>query len=102
MLNMLTVNQLNASVKLLEVWKALNVNDYPLKVQRQSSDDLRVSTRADTTEKPVEIGKSPVAQKTCVSDAIHVWNSALLSITNSATLSQAKTEIKKYVRLLPI
>ena len=102
MLNMLTVNQLNASIKLLEVWKALNVNDYPLKVQRQSSDDLRVSTRADTTEKPVEIGKSPVAQKTCVSDAIRLWNIAPEIIAKCSSLSIVKSEIKKYLRQLPI
>ena len=30
--NMLSVNQLNAQVKLLEIWKALNVKEYPLKI----------------------------------------------------------------------
>ena len=100
--NLLSVNQLNANVKLVEIWKAKNVEDYPLKIEHQSVNSERTSTRADTQDRPKEIGKTLLAQKTCVSDAIHVWNSAPLSITNSATLSQAKTEIKKYVRLLPI
>ena len=52
--------------------------------------------------RPKEIGKTLLVQKTCVSDAIHLWNSAPSSITNSITLSQAKTEIKKYVKLMPI
>ena len=99
---MLTVNQLNASVKLLEIWEALNMNDYPLKVQRQSSNDFRVSTRADMTDKPVEIGKSLIAQKTCVSDAICLWNIAPEIITTCSSLSIVKSKIKKYVMQLPI
>ena len=100
--NMLSVNQLNAKVKLVEIWKALNVEDYPLKVKRQSSNNQKVNTRADINQRPVEIGKSLLAQKTCVSDAIHLWNRAPEAIMNSSSLFQVKQEIKKFVLLLPI
>ena len=33
--NMQSVNQLNAGVKLLEIWKAINVDNYPLQINRQ-------------------------------------------------------------------
>ena len=98
---MLSVNQLNASVKLMEIWKATNVDDYPLKVQRQTRNDSRVSTRTDTTEKPMEIGRTLVTQKTCVSDAIRLWNIAPDTITTCTSLSIVKSEIKKFVRQLP-
>ena len=101
-LNMLSVNQLNANVKLLEIWKALKVEDYPLIVQRQSRNESRVSTRADTTEKPMDIGRSLLTQKTCVSDAIRVWNMAPEKITTCTSQTLAKSEIKKFVRQLPI
>ena len=45
---MLSVNQLNAQMKLVEIWKALNVGDYPLKIERQSTQTNGVSTRADS------------------------------------------------------
>ena len=99
---MLSVNQLNAKVKLVEIWKAINVDDYPLSVERQSSNSSQVCTRADTKQKPIEIGKSSLTQKTCVSDAIHLWNMAPETIANCTSLSQAKTEIKKFVSQLPI
>ena len=99
---MLSVNQLNAKVKLEEIWKASNIEDYPLKVARQEMDASRVSTRADTTQKPIEIGKSLLVQKTCISDAIHLWNRAPPEVTNSICLSQAKTAIEKFVSQLPI
>ena len=101
-LNMLSVNQLNASIKLLEIWKASNVKDYQLVVQRQSSNNSRVSTRADTSEKPLEIGRTLLAQKTCISDAIRLWNMAPPTITTCTSQSKVKPEIKKYVRQLPI
>ena len=100
--NLLSVNQLNANIKLVEIWKALNVDDYPLKIEQQSTNNHRVSTRADTKEKPIEIGKTVLTQKSCVSDAIRLWNSAPASISNCVTLSLAKLEIKKFVRQLPI
>ena len=94
---MLSVKQLNAKVKLQEVWKALNLEDYPLKVERQSSDISRVSTRADTIQKPIEIGKTLLVQKTCISDAIQLWNKAPSQVTSCTSLSQSKSEIKKFV-----
>ena len=93
---MLCVNQLNANIKLVEIWKAINVGEYPLKLDRQKSHESRVSTRAETLEKPIEIGKSSMTQKTCVSDAIHLWNLAPDYVTNYSRLAQAKSEIKKF------
>ena len=43
-----SVNRLNAQVKLLEVWKALNIEKYPLKLEQQSTNGPGVSTRADS------------------------------------------------------
>ena len=89
-------------MKLAEIWKALHVDDYPLKIEQQNSDLSRVSTRADTAGRPVEVGLSNLTQKTCVSDAIRLWNLAPEKITSCESLAQAKTEIKKFVRQLPI
>ena len=99
---MLSVNQLNAQVKLVEMWKAINLDDYPLKVEQQARNGERVSTPADTTKKPIEIGRTNLNHKTCVSDAIRLWNMAPEKVTGSQSLAQAKSEIKKFVRLLPI
>ena len=84
------------------MWKAINVDDYPLKVEQQARNEEGVSTRADTTGKPIEIGRTNLSQKTCVSDAIRLWNMAPENVTGSINLAHAKSEIKKYVRLLPI
>ena len=99
---MLSVNQLNASVKLLVAWKSLNIDNYPLKVKRQKDNDTGVNTRGNNVERPIEIGKTPIVQKTSISDSIRLWNKSPKSVTESDTLYQVKKEIKKFVISLPI
>ena len=98
----LSVNQLNAQVKLLEMWKALNVIDYPLKIAQQSVPEAGTSTRASHKGKPINIGKSTTTRNSSVSDSIRIWNLAPSSITESKTAYQAKNAIKTFVRSLPI
>ena len=35
--NMLSVNQLNAQIKLTEIWKAMNDEDHPFRITRSST-----------------------------------------------------------------
>ena len=97
-----SVNQLNAQIKLLEIWKSLNIADYPLKIQKQVPNQTRPSTRAETNERPIEIGKKELTRRTCISDAVRVWNQAPGSIKSCVTVYQAQKEIKSFVRSLPI
>ena len=97
-----SVNRLNARIKLLEVWKAKNIMGYPLQISQQSTNNQRVNTRADNNERPVEIGKSTLTQKTCISDAIRVWNKAPESVTSCMSEYQAKKKIKEFIKTLPI
>ena len=99
---MLSANQLNASVKLLEVWKALNMDNYPLSINRQQNSTEGVSTRADLTGRPVEIGKTNLAQNTRVSNAVHFWNLTPSKVTESRLLYQAKKAIREFATNLPI
>ena len=99
---MQSVNQLNASVKLLEIWKALRVEKYPLQINRQHQQLVGTSTRADMSNRPIEIGKSALSHKTCVSDAIRIWNLAPTKVTECESLYKVKREIKSFVKSLPI
>ena len=48
MTNMLSVNQLNAQIKLVEIWKAANVENYPLKITKMQVVPGNTNTRACT------------------------------------------------------
>ena len=55
--NMLSVNQINAQIKLNEIWKALNIPDYPIQVSKVGSMLSQRTTRSITDGKLVEKGK---------------------------------------------
>ena len=72
----------------------MNVEGYPLQIEQQSVNPDGVSTRADAKGRLVEIGKSNAVQKSCVSDAIRLWNLAPTVISNCNSLYSVKREIK--------
>ena len=45
-LNMLSLNQINAQVKLTEMWKASNVQDYPTKLVKKAPNSENMLTRS--------------------------------------------------------
>ena len=98
---MLSVNQLNAQIKLVEIWKASNVENYPLKLNKKQVALENINTRACTQGKLIVPGTKPIMQRTCISDAMNIWNKYPISITSAPTLTTAKTEIKKFVKTLP-
>ena len=99
---MLSVNQINASIKLLEIWKALNDNQHPLKIKRQAANEEGALTRAAQRSRPMEMGGTNRLRSTAIADAITIWNKAPPAIQESKTIYQAKKAIKTYVNSLPI
>ena len=99
---MLSVNQINASIKLLEIWKSLNEEQHPLKIIQQSTPVEGASTRASARGRPVETGGSNRLRNTAISDAICIWNKAPALVQESVSLYQVKKAIKTYVKTLPI
>ena len=99
---MLSVNQLNAQVKLLEMWKSQNIVDYPLKVGRQEKIENTCTTRASTQGRLIELGRSTTAKGSSTGDAIRIWNMAPKDIKDSRTVYQVKERIKAYAKTLPV
>ena len=71
-------------------------------INRQECNADSVNTRADASNRPIQIGKSLLAQKSSVSDAIRIWNKAPDKVTTCSSIGQAKNEIKIFVKLLPV
>ena len=99
---LLSVNQLNAKVKLQEIWKVMNIDNYPLKISLNEVQLDKMVTRAMINRTPKELGSTTLISKTCVSDAIRLWNLAPESIKNCATLHSLKKKSKEFVKTLPI
>ena len=96
--NMLSINQMHAQVKITEMWKASNFQNYPLNIEKlQPAVNGRV-TRGVSHEKLVE----PPTLNTFIGNATRLWNKVQESIRNAKSISAAKKEIKLYCKSLPI
>ena len=102
--NLLSVNQLSAQIKLIEVWKSLNVEGYPLTLDPYNKQERSIS--AELRPKPTRIFddtfRLQISNHSFNADAARLWNLAPTSIKTATTLSTAKTAILKHAMALPI
>ena len=102
-LNMLSVNRMNAQIKLTEVWKALNFKNTPLNISLPIVDSSKRSSRSTTNGRLQIInGKTLCSQATFLNDGKRVWNAAPQSIRDCTSIGSVKKEIKKFVASLPL
>ena len=92
---------MNAQIKLLDMWKASNTLNHPMKLKRIQATAERATTRAITNGNLVESGITILAKNTFMNDSIKAWNNAPLMIKACQTVWAAKKEIRKFVKTLP-
>ena len=103
-LNLLLVNQLAAQLKLVEAWKSIHVEDYPLKLRKERQEEnthtrqLRNSSRRDMEEG----GRLKSTLASFTRDTGHLWNLAPKTTKEAKAVTMAKKEIKKFCKSLPI
>ena len=98
----MSVNQLNAQIKLLDMWKANNVENYPTKIQKMEQNDARSTTRAVTTGKLIEVGITTGTKNTFYNDGVKAWNKVNDKIKSCKSIWSAKKMIKLFVKNLHI
>ena len=102
--NMLSVNQINAQIKLTEIWKAVNNDNGPIKVTKMKDvlPERALRSKMESVNNLLEERASDHSKKTFLYDAIRLWNRCPIEIKQSVSLNTAKKEIKKFVVNLPI
>ena len=101
--NLLSVNQLNCQIKLTEIWKSLNIPNYPLKwdVKYVPTNGNRV-TRSTNNVTIHEKKHSSFTATTFSSDAAKVWNLTPLYLRECKTIHSFKKQIKLFVSTIPL
>ena len=101
--NMLSVNRMNAQIRLSEVWKAINIKNSPLNMSLPSVDSNTRGSRS-TSDGRLQIckGRSMNSQASFLNDNKKVWNAAPSNIKECTSLFVVKKEIKKFVANLPL
>ena len=92
-LGMLSVNQLNAQIKLGEMWKATHSPSHPTKFKKQEENQAYSGTRACSGGKLLEEGTRPVSLKTFKGDASRLWNNAPVEIKDCLTMHSARVGV---------
>ena len=101
-LNMLSANQINAQVKLVEMWKWTNDPSYPIQCEKLEVSEGAWTTRAISRGDLRVQGSSLKSQSSFINDTNRAWNKAPQAIKNCKSLYSAKIEIRKFVVLLPV
>ena len=101
---MLSVNQLAAEIKLIEVWKAANVEGCPTKLDPYVTEERKtnIELRPKTNRIFNDTARLKVSQSSFNIDAARIWNNAPEDVHNATTLSSAKRAIKTFCKSLPI
>ena len=97
----LSVNQINAQIKLTEFWKITNVDNYPLMPKEAPISISQRSCRSKSNGKLHEINGSEELKSTFINDGTKLWNLAPEAIKGCKSLQKAKLEIKKFSKTLP-
>ena len=100
--NLLSVNQINAQIKLLEVWKSKNLDSYPIQWLNRKDEINREGLKSYNKPDLIITGKSLLQTLTFINDAASVWNSAPSAIKEGTTLNSVKKQNKSYIQTLPI
>ena len=97
-----SVNQLNAQIKIIEIWKAVHKDNYPIEVKKYILEaDERIS-RSKISDKLLVKGNSDLMKSSNKNDAIKLWNNCPDSLTKCTSVNSAKKAIKTSVKNFPI
>ena len=101
--DLLSVNQLAATIKLQEVWKSIIVPGCPISLDpfKKSVNQTHV-LRTKNYRVFNDTSRLAMSQSSFNIDAAKIWNAAPLEIKNSTSISEAKKQIIFFVKSLPI
>ena len=102
--NLPSVNQLAAEIKLTEIWKSINVDDCPIKLNPYNSnlDENRIRLRPQQNRIFNDSCRLQIAQSSFHVDSARLWNLAPTKVQCAPTLTIAKKAIKEHCKSLPI
>ena len=97
----LSLNQMSCEIRLIEVWKSLNIDNYCLS---ELFEKVK-SNRATRTQNKIRLKtgfSSRLRESSFQYPSVQVWNAAPSSVTNATSESQARKAIREFVKTLPI
>ena len=104
--NLLSVNQLSAEIKLIAVWKSINVGGCPIHLEPYNPNHNLDTNNHQLRPKPTRVfndsARLKLSQSSFNIDYAKIWNRAPKEVQSATTLGGAKKAIKKFCKTLPI
>ena len=97
----MSLNQLNAQIKITEIWKAINDPKYPLKFKNSNTNDSAMISRWKIEGKLFIKHGSDNLKSTFKNDGTKAWNCTPDNVIDCKTLFTAKKLIGAFASLLP-
>ena len=99
-LGWISINQLSAEMRLTEVWKSINT-EYCLSDMFQLAKN---NTRAVEKSRVItpKVILSRLRQNSFLYPSCKLWNCAPVQVTKAKSLTEAKREIRAFVKTLPL
>ena len=101
-LGWLSINQLASEIRLLEVWKGLNQENYCLNDLFEKAQSNSGNTRSAGLNRLKNVFKSKIRENSFAYPSVQLWNSAPPEITTETRESRARKAIRNYVKTLPV
>ena len=101
---LLSVNQLAASIKLVEVWKSLNREGYPIRLEPYNHNlpNQTHNLRPKPNRTLNDYCRLRKFESSFAIDAARIWNAAPKEITCASSLNSAKNAVRLYCKSLPV
>ena len=99
---MCSVNQLNAKIKLTEMWKYVNLPAYANNNVKKMETETGLRTSRSVSSGKIIEGKSTRSLNSFINDSTRAWNQAPNAIKVCKSLLSAKKAIKSYIKTLPV
>ena len=101
-LGWLSITQLSAEIRLVEVWKGLNKENYCLSELFEKAESNNGITRSAGLNKLKTVFKSKIRENSFAFPSVQLWNSSPADITTETRESRVRKAIRNYVKTLPI
>ena len=93
---LLSVNQMEAQIKLLEARKSVNLENYPIQME---NNQLQMAEQS-TVKLWKDDSRVTSAKESFIRDAAKLWNNAPSTVKSAKSLYLAKKEILKYCKTI--
>ena len=101
-LGWLSLNQLASEIRLVEVWKGLNIENYCLNNLFEKAESNQGRTRSAGLNKLKTCFKTKIRENSFAFPSIQLWNVAPADVTTAETEAKARKAIRSFVMTLPI